>query len=101
MNTDASVRRLKGEGRPVQNENDRAEVLSSLGCVDFVVLFGEETPYELIKSIKPDVLVKGGDWPVEKIVGHDVVKALGGQTLSLKFHRGHSTTSILEKIIKL
>lgn len=100
-NSDASVRKLKGESRPVQNENERAEILSALACVDYVVIFGEETPLELIKQVAPNVLVKGGDWPIEKIVGAQQVLATGGEVKSLKFHPGKSTTNILEKIQKL
>ena len=98
LNSDLSVKKLKGETRPVQNESDRAEILASLACVDFVVVFGEETPLELIKQVQPDILVKGGDWPVDKIVGAKEVLARGGQVKSLKFHPGRSTTSILERI---
>ncbi len=101
LNSDSSVKRLKGESRPVQPELDRAEILSNLKCVDYVVLFSEDTPLELIKAVEPDVLVKGGDWPVEKIVGSKEVLARGGEVRSLKFHQGHSTTGILERIIKL
>lgn len=101
LNSDASVRRLKGPERPVQVENDRAEVLAALGCVDFVVIFDEDTPYELIKAVQPDVLVKGGDWPVDKIVGSDIVLARGGEVKSLQFVNGKSTTSLVEKIRKL
>jgi len=97
VNTDASVKKLKGPQRPLQHEEDRSEILSSLACVDFVCLFGEETPYNLIKSIEPDVLVKGGDWPVDKIVGSDLVLARGGLVKSLKFVPGKSTTSIINK----
>ena len=101
LNSDSSVKALKGSERPLQNENDRAEILAALECVSFVTLFSEPTPLEIIKVVKPDILVKGGDWPVDKIVGHDFVKALGGQTRSLKFIEGRSTTSILEKIKRL
>jgi D-beta-D-heptose 7-phosphate kinase/D-beta-D-heptose 1-phosphate adenosyltransferase len=101
VNSDASVKRLKGEDRPVQVETDRAEILAALDCVDYVVIFGEDTPFELISQIKPDILVKGGDWPAEKIVGSDVVLKNGGEVKSLKFHPGRSTTSILEQIKKL
>lgn len=97
-NTDASVRGLKGPQRPIQNEQDRAEILASLAAVDFVVLFGEDTPLALIESIAPDVLVKGGDWPVEKIVGSKFVLARGGEVKSLPFHPGHSTTALIERI---
>lgn len=101
LNSDASVRKLKGESRPVQNENERGEILAALGCVDFVVIFGEETPLELVKKVSPDVLVKGGDWTVDKIVGSKEVLAAGGEVKSLKFHPGRSTSLILERIQKL
>jgi len=97
VNTDSSVKVLKGPSRPIQNEQDRVEILSALSCVDFVTLFSEQTPLELIKKIQPDVLVKGGDWPVEKIVGYDIVQAKGGKVLSLPFVEGRSTTSIIDK----
>lgn len=98
LNSDASVKRLKGEERPVNNEDDRAEILASLGFVDYVIKFTDDTPASLIEAVAPDVLVKGGDWPVEKIVGHKFVLARGGEVKSLPFHPGKSTTSILEKI---
>ena len=97
VNSDDSVKRLKGPTRPMQTELDRAEILSALSSVDAVVIFKEDTPLELIKSIQPDVLVKGGDWPVEKIVGHEVVLARGGKVESLSFVEGRSTTSIICK----
>jgi D-beta-D-heptose 7-phosphate kinase/D-beta-D-heptose 1-phosphate adenosyltransferase len=97
VNTDASVKRLKGPNRPVQNEKDRAEILSELKAVDFVCLFDEDTPYELIKIVKPHVLVKGGDWPAEKIVGSDLVLNWGGEVKSLNFVPGKSTTALIEK----
>lgn len=100
VNTDESVRRLKGPERPIQQENDRSEILASLASVDYVVLFGEETPLELIEQIAPDILVKGGDWPVEKIVGSKFVLARGGEVKSLPFHPGHSTSSLIERIDK-
>lgn len=97
INTDASVQALKGPTRPIQNENDRAEILASLKAVDHTVLFGEETPLNLIKQIKPNLLVKGGDWKPDQIVGSDFVLANGGQVQSLQFINGKSTTSIIEK----
>ena len=100
VNSDASVRRLKGEGRPVNNENDRAFVLSNLKSVDAVIIFDEDTPYELIKAVRPDFLVKGGDWKEDMIVGSDVVKSYGGKVLSLKFVDSYSTTNIIEKLKK-
>lgn len=101
LNADSSVKKLKGESRPIQNQEDRAEILSSLRCIDAVSIFDEETPLELIKLVKPDVLVKGGDWAPEKIVGNDFVKSQGGKVLSLPFVPGRSTSGIVEKILKL
>ncbi|MEG1909356.1 MAG: D-glycero-beta-D-manno-heptose 1-phosphate adenylyltransferase, partial [Bacteroidales bacterium] len=85
LNTDASVKRLKGEGRPIQNQEARALVLAALGNVNGVVFFDEDTPLELIKQIQPDVLVKGGDYEVKDIVGYEEVKAKGGQVLTIPF----------------
>lgn len=101
LNSDASVKRLKGPTRPVQTELDRAEILASLACVDYVCLFTEDTPLELIRLVQPDFLVKGGDWSVDKIVGSDLVQARGGKVQSLPFHQGRSTSSIVNKIISL
>ncbi|MEG1762932.1 MAG: D-glycero-beta-D-manno-heptose 1-phosphate adenylyltransferase [Bacteroidales bacterium] len=98
LNTDASVKRLKGEGRPIQNQEARALVLAALGNVNGVVFFDEDTPLELIKQIQPDVLVKGGDYEVKDIVGYEEVKAKGGQVLTIPFVDGFSTSGILEKI---
>lgn len=100
LNSDESVRGLKGPSRPVQSQADRGEILASLGSVDFVVIFSESTPNKLIEQVAPDVLVKGGDWPVEKIEGHKFVLARGGEVKSLPFHPGHSTTSLIERIDK-
>jgi rfaE bifunctional protein nucleotidyltransferase chain/domain len=97
VNSDASVKRLKGPSRPVQSEADRAEILAALACVDFTVIFSEDTPEVLIKKIKPDILVKGGDWKPEQIVGADFVLGHGGKVLSLQFIDGKSTTKIIEK----
>jgi rfaE bifunctional protein nucleotidyltransferase chain/domain len=96
LNSDRSVSAIK-PGRPVNPQDQRAEVLASLEMVDYVVLFDEETPYELIKLIRPDVLVKGGDWKKEDIVGFDIAK----ETLSLPYIKGISTTGIIEKIKKI
>lgn len=101
LNSDASVRRLKGPTRPVNKEQDRALVLSNLRSVDYVIIFEEDTPYELIKAVEPDFLVKGGDWPVDKIVGADIVCQKGGKVLSLNFLPGYSTTAIIERILRL
>ena len=96
LNSDKSVSKIK-PGRPINPQGHRAEVLSSLEMVDYVTLFDEETPYELIKFIKPDVLVKGGDWKKEDIVGSDIAK----ETRSLPYVKGISTTKLIEKIKKL
>lgn len=98
VNSDASVRRLKGPTRPVNNEQDRAEILSALGFIDYVVIFDEDTPYELIKKIQPDVLVKGGDYKPEEVVGRDIVEARGGRLELISFVVGKSTTNIINKM---
>lgn len=99
LNSDASVRRQgKGPERPINDQDSRAWVLSALRCVDVVTVFDDDTPLELIKAIQPDVLVKGGDWSVDRIVGADVVKAHGGEVLSLKLVDGFSTTAIVERL---
>jgi D-beta-D-heptose 7-phosphate kinase/D-beta-D-heptose 1-phosphate adenosyltransferase len=98
MNSDESVRRLKGEGRPVVPQGDRAELLASLECVDYVVVFGEDTPLQLIRSVQPDVLVKGEDWKDKGVVGADVVEARGGKVVLMKLLPGRSTTSIVERV---
>ncbi len=100
LNTDASVRALKGEGRPLNSESARAEVLAALACIDFVTLFSEETPENVIRSVKPDVLVKGGDYTVETIVGAKFVMSYGGIVKPLQFIDGYSTTSLIERINK-
>jgi D-beta-D-heptose 7-phosphate kinase/D-beta-D-heptose 1-phosphate adenosyltransferase len=101
LNSDASVRRQgKGPGRPIMNEAERAAVLSALRSVDYVVLFDEDTPLKLIEALLPDFLVKGGDWPVEAIVGREAVEAAGGIVLSIPLVEGKSTTSIVERILK-
>lgn len=99
LNSDASVKKLKGETRPLQSEADRSEIMAALGCVDFVTVFGEDTPELLIKQLKPDVLVKGGDWKVENIVGGSFVQSYGGTVRSLPFIPGRSTSKIVERIL--
>ena len=101
VNTDRSVRAIKGETRPVIPEGERAEILAALACVDVVVLFDEETPYELISRIQPDVLVKGADWSEASMIGRDIVEARGGRVIRIPFETGYSTTSIIEKIEKI
>lgn len=98
LNTDASVRRLKGPSRPVVSQEDRAVVMAALGVVDFVCLFDEDTPLELIMAVVPDVLVKGADWPIDKVVGRDVVESAGGSVQTIEFVPDRSTTSIIERI---
>ena len=98
LNSDASVKRLKGKARPVIGQKERARVLSALACVDFVVIFSSLTPLGLIKSIKPDILVKGGDWKVNGIVGGDFILASGGAVKSLPYIKGLSTKDIIKKI---
>lgn len=100
LNSDASVRGIKGEKRPVNNETDRAEALSALKAVDYVTIFSEPDPYNVIAAIQPDVLVKGGDWPLDKIIGRDIVEARGGRVVNLPYIEGRSTTGIIEKIIR-
>lgn len=95
LNTDASVRRLKGEGRPINNEESRALVLASLSFVDAVVLFDEDTPLELIKAVRPDVLVKGADYKPEEIVGADFVTSYGGTVATVPLVEGYSTTKVI------
>jgi rfaE bifunctional protein nucleotidyltransferase chain/domain len=98
MNTDASVQRLKGPLRPVVCQDDRAFVLAALRVVDYVCLFDEDTPHELIATIVPDVLVKGSDWAIDSIVGKDIVEAAGGIVRTIDFVPNRSTTNIIQKI---
>jgi rfaE bifunctional protein nucleotidyltransferase chain/domain len=98
LNSDASVRQLKGQGRPVLPERERAEILAALECVDAVVIFDDLTPRNVIAQLLPDVLVKGGDWPGDKIVGREEVEAAGGRVVSVPVMPGYSTTDILRKI---
>ena len=98
LNSDASVRAIKGSGRPINKQKDRAKVLSALSCVDFVTLFGEPTPEKLIKKLCPNILVKGADWQADAIVGGDFVKAMGGKVVRIPFVKGYSTTSVIHKM---
>jgi rfaE bifunctional protein nucleotidyltransferase chain/domain len=98
LNSDQSVRELKGEDRPVNNEEDRKLMLLNLKSVDCVQIFTEQTPLSIIKLIKPDVLVKGGDWKPEQIVGSDFVIARGGEVKSLLFKRGYSTSNLIQAV---
>ena len=101
LNTDSSVHLLnKAPNRPVNNEHARAAVLAGLACIDLIVFFEEQTPYELIKFLQPNVLVKGNDYKAENIVGYDVVKANGGEVITIPMLEGYSTTKLIEKIMK-
>jgi rfaE bifunctional protein nucleotidyltransferase chain/domain len=98
LNSDASVRRLKGPARPLVSQRDRCEVMAALEMVDFVTVFNDDTPYRLIVRLQPDVLVKGGDWTPDRIVGADIVRARGGTVRSLRFAPGYSTSRLVERI---
>lgn len=98
LNSDDSVKRLKGETRPINSQNDRAVVLSALKSVDYVVYFEEDTPLELISLLKPDILVKGGDYQIDNIVGADIVRSNGGSIVTISFVEGKSTTNIINKM---
>lgn len=98
LNSDASVRELKGPDRPVNNENDRLQMLLNLKAVDCVQIFTEQTPLEIIKLIKPNILVKGGDWKPEQIVGSEFVLASGGEVRSLLFKSGYSTSNLIQSV---
>lgn len=98
LNSDSSVRRLKGPSRPIVDEKSRALLLAAFQFIDYVVLFEEDTPYALIKAAQPDILVKGGDYKPEEIVGYDIVKQRGGQVVTIDFVPGFSTTNIVEKL---
>lgn len=98
LNTDASITRLKGEGRPVQDERSRALLLSALRFVDAIVLFDQDTPYDLIKIIQPDVLLKGSDYKAEDIVGYDIVMERGGEVVTIDYLDGFSTTGLINQI---
>jgi D-beta-D-heptose 7-phosphate kinase/D-beta-D-heptose 1-phosphate adenosyltransferase len=98
VNSDRSVRAIKGPARPVNSEHDRAEVLAALAAVDAVVIFDEDDPHAVIADLQPDVLVKGADWATDRIVGRDIVEARGGRVIRIAFAPGFSTTSMIEKI---
>jgi rfaE bifunctional protein nucleotidyltransferase chain/domain len=97
LNSDASVRRNKGPERPVNPEGERAEVVAALACVDAVSIFDEDTPADIIRRVQPDILVKGSDWPADKIVGRDTVEARGGKVILEAVEQGYSTSSIIDK----
>jgi D-beta-D-heptose 7-phosphate kinase/D-beta-D-heptose 1-phosphate adenosyltransferase len=100
VNSDSSVRKLKGPKRPVLPAKERAEILSGLGCVDYITIFDELDPLKLITSLHPNVLVKGGDWTKEQIVGREVLERLGGKVVIIRFVKGASTSTLIETILK-
>ena len=100
VNSDASVKRIKGDSRPITNEKDRARIIAGLESVNYVVLFNEETPLKTIEALKPDILVKGADWSKDKIVGADFVLSYGGKVKNIKLTKGRSTTNIIKKIAR-
>lgn len=101
INQDASTRRIKGDKRPIVNEQDRARIVAALESVDYVTLFKEDTPLKVIKLLKPDILVKGADWNKDNIVGADVVLSYGGRVATIKLVKGRSTSGLIEKIAKI
>lgn len=101
VNSDRSVSTIKGPERPVQPEKTRVEMLAALGCVDTVIIFDEDNPKKVIQYLLPDILVKGGDWAEDEIIGSDVVKAAGGEVKRIPFETGFSTTDLIEKIRKI
>jgi rfaE bifunctional protein nucleotidyltransferase chain/domain len=98
LNSDASVRRNKGPERPINPEQERAEVLAALACVDAVSIFDEDTPADIIRRVQPDILVKGSDWPADQIVGRDTVEARGGKVILEAVEQGYSTTSLIDRV---
>lgn len=99
VNSDESVRRLKGDKRPITPLDERLEVLASLQCVDYVIPFEELDPYHLIAALKPSILIKGGDWPIEEIVGREIVETLGGSVFTVPVVEGQSTSHIIRRIV--
>lgn len=100
LNSDRSVRALKGPSRPILKEEERAEVMAALACVDFVTIFDEPTPREIITALLPDILVKGGDWSIDTIVGREEVEAAGGKVMNLPFVDGVSTSEVIARIMQ-
>ena len=98
LNSDRSVRELKGDKRPILTEAERSEVMAALACVDFVTVFDEPTPREIISALLPDILVKGGDWGIDSIIGREEVEAAGGKVMSLAFVDGCSTSDVIDRI---
>ena len=100
VNSDSSVRTIKGDKRPINSQAERAEALAALESVDYVTIFDEPDPYKVISALQPDALVKGGDWPIEKIIGRDIVEARGGRVINVPYVEGASTTGIIERILE-
>lgn len=100
INSDASVKRIKGNERPIVPQSDRAFVVSNLKSVDYVCIFDEDNPYETIKLLQPDFLVKGADWKIENVIGRDIVEGRGGKVVTIEYLEGKSTTNIINKILK-
>lgn len=98
VNSDSSVKKIKGSGRPINKQFARIAVLSALSCIDYLTVFSEDTPLKLIKLLSPDILIKGGDWKMEDIVGADFVKSYGGKIITIPYLKGYSTTKLIEKI---
>ena len=99
VNSDLSVKSIKGDKRPIVSQSERAEVVAALEMVDYVIMFDEDTPYNIIKKLQPDVLIKGGDWTIDKIIGRDIVEARGGKVIAIPFIEGASTTGIVERVL--
>lgn len=100
LNSDASIKKIKAKGRPIQPQMARARVLAALACVDYVTIFSETTPHRIIKALQPDILVKGADWKGKSVVGEDIVKSRGGRVLLVRYIDHFSTTGIIKKILK-
>lgn len=100
LNSDSSVKKIKGPGRPILNQHDRSAIIAALASVDYVVIFNQDTPLEVIKKVKPDILIKGSDWGKNNIVGADFVKSCGGKVSTITLAKGRSTTDIINKVIE-
>jgi len=100
VNSDSSIKKIKAKNRPVIAQGDRLKTVAALACVDFVVLFNQDNPLRLIKTLKPDILIKGADWNKQKIIGADFVGSYGGKVLTVKLVKGRSTSAIIEKIVR-
>jgi len=100
VNSDSSIKKIKGKNRPIVDQKNRLGLLSALSCIDYLTLFNEETPLEVIRRIKPDILVKGADWKKSNIVGSDFVRSYGGKVLTVKLVKGLSTTNLIKRIVK-